>query len=195
MAASCCAVFVVALLAWAVPCVAQPAATNLNLFPNPSFEEPAGKEGLLPVNWDYYATKTKGGGISLAEAKSGQQSFRLPCQELKDAGQGLIRRLPVTEGVKYTFTAHVKEDRNEQLGGTAACQLVIEWINAADREVGRDAGKPERSLSRLRWERICIRKAKAPEGAVKAVFGIHLYEGSAGCRGAVLVDDVELVEE
>ncbi|MBN1269832.1 MAG: hypothetical protein JXB04_09605 [Kiritimatiellae bacterium] len=187
--------FAIICLVLVTPGAAPAEDSEANLLPNSSFEEPAGTEGMLPLNWDYYPGTCKAGGLYLKEARTGSQSFRMACQGSAGAAQGVTRRLPVEEGEKYTLSAHLKRDPEESLAGGVFCELVIEWVDKANREISRDRSRPVHSVSRLKWENESLKRVKAPKGAVQAVCGVHLSETAHGAKGAILVDDVELVTD
>ena len=73
---------------------------------------------------------------------------------------------------------------------------MIEWKNEAGKEINRVTSPAwTRSLSRIRWGAITIKKVEAPADAVQAIFGIHLSEGDEGGKGSVVIDDVVIVRE
>lgn len=162
-----------------------------NLAPNPGFEQPTSPEGASPENWNAFSSKVNGIGVSKAAKHGGEQCMKMAAQNVPEAYQGLVLDMPVSPGDIYTFSAYVMNNKDDQLGGTAQGSLVIEWINASSKEVARSTSVPwDRNISRMRWEAVSISKAKVPEGATLARFGIHLNDGKSGGKGSVFVDDV-----
>ena len=103
----------------------------------------------------------------------------------------LTQRLDVVAGGKYTFSAGVINDENEPLKGTTYLQLCIEWLNEEGRELARNFTRPQgQTFSKSRWVRVAVDKTKAPPKAVRAVVGIHMFEGERGGKGSLLIDDV-----
>ncbi|MBN1269200.1 MAG: hypothetical protein JXB04_06395 [Kiritimatiellae bacterium] len=169
---------------------------DANLLPNPGFEAPAGTEGEMPDGWDFFCTADKPRiGITAADKYRGSQCARLAVREVKDAAQGIFVEMPVEEKSRFTYEAYVRSDPAAPLGGSAEGMLVIEWLDAGGREVGRAASKPlDRNLSRLRWTRVSLKRERVPDGARKARFGVHIADGNRDGKGAFLVDDVLLTE-
>ena len=166
-----------------------------NLVPNPGFEEPVG-EGQEPKGWEIFSTKKKGILTTQLIKKSGSQAVRMSAQELAKSYQGMTLTLPVAAGEKYTFTVALINDKQSPLGGSAFGSLVIEWKNEAGKEISRVTSPSwTKSLSRIRWDTVTIKKAQVPPDAVKAIFGIHLSDGDEGGGGAVVIDDVGIVRE
>jgi hypothetical protein len=169
--------------------------TPANLAPNASFEDPAA-EKEPPTGWAVFATKSPAMTTYRGTAHSGEQCLKFETQKSAKDFQGLLQTLPVEAGAKYTFRAFLTNNKEDPLGGSAYGNLVIEWKNSADREVGRSSSTTwNRSLSRMRWDEVVIRKAIAPKDAVRGVFGIHLNEGDQGGSGSVLVDDAMIIKE
>lgn len=162
---------------------------------NPSFEGGEGVDGQLPPAWGYYSTHKPSISVTTKIGRTGSQAAEMTAQGVAQGGQGLIQRIPVNPGEVYTFTAYVRNNPDAPLGGSAWVQLVIEWLDAAGRELTRTWGQPQdKMMSRLRWSEMSIANVKPPPRAVKAVFGVHLYEGDKGGKGSVLVDDVGLLQ-
>jgi hypothetical protein len=172
------------------------AAEKRDLVKNGSFEEPSEPIGVTPTDWTYFTSK-KNDLIKTDNThhRTGNQCVRLESQGLPDAYEGLNIELDVNPDKEYTFTCYLKEARDAPMKGGTRGIMVIEWRNDKDKEINRVIGPGwQRNLSRMRWTRESIKKEKPPEGAVKAVFGIHLIEDTPG-QGAFLVDDVEILEE
>ncbi|MFH0954222.1 MAG: hypothetical protein V1873_07830 [Verrucomicrobiota bacterium] len=180
--------------AWLVVTTAASAqvVASTNQLSNPSFEEPPPAEGAMVAGWDYYSTRTKGGGMVSGVGRTGQQCVNLEAQGVPNGGQGFVQRASVVPGGTCTFCAYVKDSNDSPLGGSASVQLVIEWLNEAGREVARVSSPPGAEVSRLRWNQMCLSRVTVPNDAVRAVFGIHLYEGAEGGKGALFVDDMTL---
>ncbi|MBN1268917.1 MAG: hypothetical protein JXB04_04975 [Kiritimatiellae bacterium] len=159
-----------------------------NLAVNPGFEQPAA-EGQLPEGWHAFSSLRVVSGISRAAAREGSQCLRMTAQGASNAYQMVVQTVPIEPCEKYTFTAWLLNDRADLLDGTARVQLVIDWKQDGT-TVGRDEGPMEdKGVSRMRWQRSAVRKARAPKEASEAVIGIHLHDGAEG-TGSVLVDDV-----
>ena len=167
-----------------------------NLAPNPGFEQPSSPEGASPENWNAFSSKINKIGVSRTARHGGEQCVKMAAQGLPEAYQGLVLDMPVSPGDVYTFSAYVTNNKDDQLGGSAQGSLVIEWINASNKEVGRSTCTPwDRNVSRMRWEAFAITKAKVPDGASLARFGIHLNDGRSGGKGSVFIDDVVIEKQ
>jgi hypothetical protein len=183
-------------MAFASPAGAEEKASKPNLAPNPGFEQPTAPEGASPENWNAFSSKVNGIGVSKAAKHGGEQCMKMAAQKVAEAYQGLVLDMPVLPGEIYTFSAYVTNNKDDQLSGTAQGSLVIEWINAANKEVGRCTSTPwDRNVSRMRWEAVSISKAKVPDGATLARFGIHLNDGKSGGKGSAFVDDVVIEKQ
>jgi hypothetical protein len=171
------------------PAIAQPEAST-NLLANPGFEESPRNDPAPPVGWERYSTAKVGSSVTGDAHLGGQQCLKLSSQGVPRAFQGLIQRIAVVSGEKYTFAASVMNDERDPLKGMAYLQLCVEWQNAEGREVSRHFTPPQgQTVSKTRWTLLEVRKVKAPPGAVRAVVGIHLYEGERGGKGCLFVDD------
>lgn len=183
----------VALGSWlfAMAAAAQP-GEEANLLANAGFEGPAGDAGVLPTNWNYQTSADQKTGISTVFSRSGKQSLAIRGHGARDGFQALSQDVNVQEGAAYRLLAYLRNSREDPLNGEHAYgQLVVEWQNASGEEVGRSWSESwDGSISRLRWERIALKKVEAPAGAVKAIVGIHLYEGEDGATGSFFVDDM-----
>lgn len=168
---------------------------STNLLSNPSFEDPPPEEGATAAGWDYYSTQKKGGSMASGVSRSGRQSAGMQAQSVPNGGQGFVQRVSVVPGGTCTFCAYVRDSNESPLGGSASVQLVIEWLNESGREVARVSSPPGAEVSRLRWNQICLSRVTVPNDAVRAGFGIHLYEGAEGAKGALFVDDMTLTYE
>jgi hypothetical protein len=175
---------------------AEDKAAKPNLAPNPGFEQPTSPEGASPENWNAFSSKINGIGVSKAAKHGGDQCVKMAAQKVPEAYQGLVLDMPVSPGDIYTFSVCVINNKDDQLSGTAQGSLVIEWINASNKEVARSTSTPwDRNVSRMRWETVSISKAKVPEGAASARFGIHLNDGKSGGKGSVFIDDVAIEKQ
>lgn len=178
------------------PAKAEEKASNPNLAPNPGFEQPTSPEGASPEGWNAFSSKVNGIGVSKTAKRGGEQCMKMAAQKVPEAYQGLVLDMPVSPGDVYTFSAYVTNNKDDQLGGTAQGSLVIEWINASNKEVARSTSTSwDRNVSRMRWESVSISKAKVPEGAATARFGIHLNDGKSGGKGSVFIDDVVIEKQ
>ncbi len=168
-----------------------------NLAENPGFEAPINApEGSPPGSpWETFTSKINRMQVSREAVRTGEQSIKFSAQKIVKGYQGMTQHLPVTAGTKYSFFIYAMSDKNDPMGGSAHLQLVIEWLNADGKEIGRDySAMITSSLSRMRWELMALRKKAAPSGVASARFGIHLSEGEKGGKGSVFVDDA-FVEE
>ena len=180
----------------AMPAYAAGKEDKPNLAPNSGFEQPTAPEGASPENWSAFCSKVNGIGISKAAKHGGEQCLKMAAQKAPEAYQGLVLDMPVSPGDVYTFSAYVTNNKDDQLGGTAQGSLVIEWINASNKEVARTTSTSwDRNISRIRWEAVSISKVKVPEGAAVARFGIHLNDGKSGGKGSVFIDDVVIEKQ
>lgn len=171
------------------PAVAQPVAST-NLLANPGFEESPQNDPAPPAGWERYSTAKMESSVTAAAHLGGLQCLKLASQGVPRAFQGLTQRIDIVAGEKYTFSASVMNDQSDPLKGMAYLQLCVEWQNAEGREVARNFSPPQgQTFSKSRWTLVEIRKVKAPPGAMRAVVGIHLYEGERGGKGSLLVDD------
>jgi hypothetical protein len=178
------------------PARAEEKAEKQNLAPNPGFEQPTAPEGASPENWNAFSSKVNGIGVSKAARRNGDQCLKMAAQKVPEAYQGLVLDMPVSPGDVYTFSAYITNNKDDQLSGTAQGSLVIEWINANNKEVARSTSTPwDRNASRIRWEAASISKVKVPEGAALARFGIHLNDGKSGGKGSVFIDDVVIEKQ
>lgn len=145
--------------------------------------------------WRYY---TSGKFLLTREtnAVEGTACARFAFQETPNASQGIVQHMKVVEGMQYTLCAYVREDPEANVKGTGRVELGIEWRDAQGKEVARlfHSGSSG-PLSKLRWQKTCLKKVRAPKGAVEAVVGVHVLDGTAGAKGAVLVDRVEWIQE
>lgn len=183
--------------AMAAPAADEPASAPeaANIAPNPGFESPA-TEGMQPDGWTPFTSRIMNIIVTKANPHGGEQSLKMSAQKAPKEFQGLLFNLPVAEGERYSFTAFVRNDNADPLGGTARGQLVIEWQTAAGKEVSR-ATSPEwgPSLTRLRWDTASVKKTEVPKGATAAKIGIHMHEGPRGGQGSFYVDDVVIIRE
>ncbi len=167
------------------------ASTKQNLALNPGFEFPEGAKGKEPERWNSFASKTNGIGITSRDWRSGRQCVRMAAQRAKGAYQGLLLDLPAEPGERYSFSAYIKADKNDRLGGTTHCLLTIEWLDENGKQISKSDSKVwGRTLSRLNWKRVAVEKATAPEDAVLARCVIQLKDGEKVGSGSIFVDDV-----
>jgi hypothetical protein len=163
-----------------------------NLAPNAGFEKPQ-RAGVLPDGWQSFSSKNAHIGIVAEPSRNGRQSVKLKTQQRGKSYQGLHTSLPVSPGEKYSFSLFALNDRNDPLKGCARAQLVIEWKGPTENEISRISSPNwNRNLSRMRWTHFSLEDQEVPEGAVKAVFGVHLIEDEPDGAGAFLIDDVEI---
>ena len=174
----------------AVAAIAQPEAFA-NLLANPGFEEPVQNNLSSPPEREAYSTAKINLSVTEAEHQGGVRCLQLSAQGVPHAAQGLIQHLDVVSGEKYTFSASVINDADAPLKGTTYLQLCIEWLDADGREVSRVFTRPQgQAFSKSRWTILEVEKVRAPPKAIRAVVGLHLYEGERGGKGSLLVDDV-----
>lgn len=161
-----------------------------NLLENTSFEDVPGDPKEPPYKWEYYSSSKRTLAVTSEQHGQGEKCVYMKAQELANQYQGIIQNIEVGAGQTYTLCVSVINDKTHPLGGSAKLQLMVEWRNQAGREISRSAGPyMDYTLSRMRWESPCLRKIIAPEGAVRAVFGLHLLDGDKGGKGGVFVDD------
>lgn len=166
-----------------------------NMLHNGDIEDPQEGAGQLPTAWDHYSTQRQRGGLIAGNGRNDSQCAMLKAHRAPKSGQGILQVIHVIPGRRYDFEAYVKNDSEQPLKGDLVGHLVIEWLNEAGREVGRTSSEEwGPSLSRLTWRKVGIRRARAPERAAMAKFGIHLFERTGTAEGAFLVDDVTVVE-
>lgn len=169
------------------------AADSSNLLCNAGFEQSTGNDEEVPMFWQGYTTAKSTGVVTRKYHRDGAKCLMMAAQGVPRAFQGLTQRIRVTAGGRYTFVANAMCSRENPLGGTAYLQLGIEWLNEQGKEICRTVSTAQGpGLSRVRWETLVVHQAKAPEGAIEAIVGIHLVEGERGGKGAVLVDDVSV---
>lgn len=168
-----------------------------NLLLNAGFEVEDGRDSALPAFWEYRSSRYKLSRITGDECRDGERSVQVTAHGYKDAWQALLQDVEVQAGEKYTFSVYVKNNKDDLFAGremsAAYGQIVIEWFDATGSEVGRDWSESwDHTLSRVRWEQVSIKRAKAPPGAVRALFGIQLFEGPKGAQGSFFVDDASM---
>ena len=172
-------------------------ATGVNLLGNPGFDAPGGRAGEIPDRWAVFAEEKALIGIVPGRGLDGSPCVSLGSVNIPRTFQGIMQTVGVEEGRRYTLSALVINNKEDPLQGSAYGQLVIEWRDAAGNEVGRTWGAQwKKNISRIRWELMSIAKVRAPESAVEAIIGIHLYEGiQSNGKGSFLVDGVSFVCE
>lgn len=165
-----------------------------NLLANPGFES-GDLSAEWPAEWIHYASRKDNVTATRDAFREGVQAIQITAQGIKGAFQGVTQRVPVKGGQEYSFTVHLLNDRKDGLGGSAFAQLVVEWRDEAGREIKRQwGGDRGPTLSRTRWESVSLQKLKAPEGAIEAIVGVHLFDGDRGGKGGLLIDDASFVE-
>jgi hypothetical protein len=182
--------FIVVIMAWMTGyCVsAVPPAGNLLI--NADFDE---ADGNAPRNWEYFTNLKP--ALSMTNVMN-TQCIQLQSQEKPGAFQGIIQRVAVQSGEKYAVSASIKNSREQPLGGSAFGQIVVEWMDEKNREVGRTwSDQCGSSVSKIRWDQVVISKVAAPKEAVAARIGFHLYDGDRGGKGALLVDNIALTQQ
>lgn len=179
-------------LAVAFPALAKADETNLAL--NAGFEAPpATDREALPDGWRFFTSASRKMAVTGAGARSGNQSLMVGAQRAAGAHMGLIRKVDVTAGAKYSFAAHFINNKATPLKGTVTCQLSIEWLDDAGTEIHRETSQPfDSSGSRLRWTPLAV-NAKAPPKAVQANFVISELDGPGASSGSCFVDDVTIL--
>jgi hypothetical protein len=181
--------------AMAVAQTPEPAAEALNLLANGGFE--GGKTARNePEAWSFFTSKMGTGTIATNAASEGTQCLRIRAQGTPGGVSGVTQELPVGQGQKFTFTAKFQHMEEDKLKGNAFGLLVVEWRDFTGKELQRSTSKPwKRSLGQPEWDEAEIRKAKPPQGAVQATFGVHLNDGPSGSKGSMLVDDVVVTSQ
>ena len=178
--------WVVLLLAIGWCCPAWSELTNHVV--NAKFTDIAGDR---PSGWDYFATQ----GSWLAVTNwMGELCVELTAQEKANAFQGIVQRVPVESGEKYTVAAQVLNSKENPLKGSAYAQLVVEWLADGDREVGRSwSERVDLRLSRMQWTWLTLRKVVVPKDASAARVGIHFFDGDQHGKGSLFVRQVQLL--
>jgi hypothetical protein len=143
----------------------------------------------VPSGWDYYTTQH---GRIAPTNLMGAPCVQLMTQDKMNAFQGLVQKVPVEGGGKYTFSAQVLNSREKPLTGSAYIQVVVEWLSEGDREVGRTwSDRFGVTLSRIHSSRIMLQKVEAPRDAISAKVGVHLFDGDRKGGGAILIQEVQ----
>ncbi len=180
------------LLAGLLVAAAHASDAQVNLAPNPGFEEPAASSGEAVAGWQLFTSKNVMMGLSPAQVRSGAQALKMTAQGIPEGFQGFNFPLAVAAGEEYTLGASFMSSKEDPLGGSAFVILVIEWKSADDKEISRTVSQkiPAGQMSRMRWSLFAEQDAVVPPGAVRGVFGVHLCEGKPGGKGSVFVDDI-----
>ncbi|HEY8241287.1 MAG TPA: hypothetical protein VIH35_07570 [Kiritimatiellia bacterium] len=161
-----------------------------NLVVNAGFEA-IGPSTNRAARWEPFTSGGLAPALKTGAAKSGTNSLQLIAQGKPRSFQGVTQILDVQPGERYDMSAFVHKVSENPLKGGAYGQLVIEWLDAEGKEIERVWGPAwGKNLSRVRWEKVSIERAQAPPLAVRAVFGVHLYDGKGAASGSVLVDDI-----
>lgn len=182
----------IGMLSMLLPALVVQANGQDNVAANAGFEEdPA--EGHPVPGWHVFSTRH----IRMAPApggfEPGVRALRISAQEVPGELQGLLQSVRVEEGDAWSFSASIRNDRDDPLGGSAYGLLMIEWKDAEGRIVKKVRSTPwSVTLSKTRWEMFSIRNVRAPRGAEEANFVLHFGEGDRGARGSLLVDDVRI---
>ena len=172
------------LLTLAGPVFAEPS----NHVVNAEFTE---VDGDRPNSWDYFATQ---GAWMAVTNWMGESCVELTAQEKANAFQGIVQRVSVESGSKYTAAAQILNSRENPLKGSAYAQLVVEWLATGDREVGRTwSERIDLRLSRMQWTWVTLRKVVVPKEASIARVGIHFFDGDQHGKGSILVRQVQLL--
>lgn len=173
----------------------EKAGASANLINNGGFEVSKPPKGE-PEGWLFFTSKMGTGTVVTNVAAEGTSCLRIRAQGTPGAVSGVTQVLPVGQNQRFTFTAKVRQMDEDKLKGGVLGQLVIEWQDFAGKELQRTISKPwKRNLGSSSWDELEIRKVKAPQGAVQAVFGVHLNDGPNGSKGSMLVDDVVVISQ
>ncbi len=165
-----------------------------NLLENPGFDGGIGYGGA-PGRWEYYTTLHDEMEVVAEKSRSEPKCVRMEAQKVRNGGQGILQKVPVKPGERYTFRAQIKGDSGS-LRGSAFGQLVIEWQDNRGNEIRRDVSPAwGNGLSKSRWQEVAVKPVRAPKNAVRAIVGIHLYEGADGGKGTILIDDAEFAKQ
>jgi len=163
-------------------------ASETNPF-NESFEKTDEDPNEL-IEWVVITKNAEHVGTDSDHARTGDQSLCVRALTEPDAYQAIVRTIPIDDREKYTFTVYAMNDREEPLKGGISAQLVVEWRNGDNEELGREYTRRwDQSLSRKRWKEYKLRKLRPPKGSTKAVVGVHVFEGVHGGKGGFYVDD------
>jgi len=165
-----------------------------NLAPNSSFEDPPAEGSSFPPHWEQFSSGQENIMLVSYDKRTGHRCILMKAQKDPNSFKGILFKRPVVAGERYDFSAWIKNNHRDSMGGTTEGLLVIEWKDAMGEEISRNVSpKWDQTMPRLRWTRVFLKEMVAPEGAETALFGIHLVEDHLGGRGSYLVDDVELV--
>ncbi|HEY8241176.1 MAG TPA: hypothetical protein VIH35_07010 [Kiritimatiellia bacterium] len=178
-------------LGFAATC-ARAGSKDVNIAKDPGFEE-AGVGDKILANWDYYSSKVNNMALVEGKARSGAKCLRLGCQGTKNAHLGVSQMFDVVPKGKYTFRAYVMNDKDDRLSDDVVGNIGVEWYDAEGNEISRVSSKEwDPKLSKMSWQEYEV-ETKAPQYASKVKFVIYLREGVKGGKGAILVDDAEIV--
>ncbi len=148
----------------------------------------------IPVYGTFDLVIVGSGSAGATATISGVGSLVINANGAAGRFNGVVQTIDVVAGVRYAMEAYVHVCPTNLLEGTAYGQFVIEWKAEDGSEVSRVwSDSWDRSMSLTTWLRVSIDNLVAPEGAVKAVCGVHLFDGAEASRGAVVVDDVAVM--
>lgn len=167
-------------------------AETSNLLANGGFE--AGPPSAVVQSWTVYASDGESTSSTADDlVHNGQGALVLNANGAAGMFNGAVQTIDVVPGRRYEMEAFVHACGTNLLSGTAYGQLVIEWKAEDGAEVSRAwSDSWDHSMSLTAWRRVRLDNLVAPEGAVKAVCGVHLFDGAEASHGAVVVDDVSL---
>jgi len=165
-----------------------------NLAPNASFEQPDTRIGAVPARWDVFSMVFTNIGISTAAHRTGRQAVLVRAQEEAHAVQGLTFHRRVRPGDVYTLILHVKNNPANPMGEFTHGAAVLQWRDHAWGFLSEtELSRWDEAISQLRWSRVAVEGAVAPEQATYAVVEIKMMEGEKAGTGSFFVDDVSLI--
>ena len=163
-----------------------------NLLANGGFEQGA-LSAEVPA-WSAYASDGEStAAVADDVVRNGQGALVLSANRAAGMFNGVVQTIDVVAGRRYEMDAFVHVVPTNLLNGTAYGQLVVEWKAEDGTEINRVWSDTwDQSMSLTEWRHVQLGNLVAPDGAAKAVCGIHLFDGAEASRGAVVVDDVAL---
>ncbi len=171
---------------------AGPVAPNSKIR-NGGFENPKNEEGAAPYEWLMVTDKAESIGIATNISHAGKQCVRIKARGKAKAYQAVLQRIDVKPKTKYSVIVYARNCKKMPLKSGVGAQLVVEWRDGADKEVGREWTKRwDRSLPRSSWRKFQLKNLRPPKGTVQAIVGVHAFEGVHGGKGAFYIDDLQM---
>ncbi len=180
-------------LAWCCTVASACGAGADNLLANGGFE--SGAPSAAVQAWSVYASDGESkAAVADDLVRNGQGALILNANGAAGMFNGAVQTIDVVPGQRYEMEAFVHACGTNLLRGTAYGQLVIEWKAEDGTEVSRVwSDSWDHAMSLTAWRHVRLNNLVAPEGATKAVCGVHLFDGAEASAGAVVVDDVAML--